>query len=196
MRNIVCKNKNRLFDFTCQNADLLTDVLTRMKIRKDVANLYIEAFEENKISGMVNIDKSDWIDGPWKDEVDYYTWEDDSTEYTCVIRRDLYATGAWLGYVKVPSTHLLFREAFNSDGTQFLFVHGGLTYSSHGEEPLLPLDNEGWWFGFDCAHAGDLLPLCSFIPDHLEDHGTYKDIDFVKKECEKLASQLKEMADD
>lgn len=185
-----------LFDFACQNADLLSGVLTRMRIRETTAKLYMEALEENKISRLVNIDKSDWGEGPWKDEIDYYAWEDAFTDYECVIRRDLHATGAWLGYVKVPSTHLLFREPFNSDGTQFLFVHGGLTYSSHGEEPLLPFDEEGWWFGFDCAHAGDLLPLSSFIPDQLGDLGTYKDINFVKKECEKLASQLKEMAED
>jgi len=83
-------------------------------------------------------------------------------------------------------------------------VHGGITYS--GEYPcgwfvtsersgaLGFAPNEGWWFGFDCAHCNDMSP-----GGH-ERHGwsvcrdeVYRDMDYVKSETERLAKQLVEL---
>lgn len=33
--------------------------------------------------------------------------------------------------------------------------HGGITYSGGGENSEYPIASDLWWFGFDCAHAGD-----------------------------------------
>lgn len=34
-------------------------------------------------------------------------------------------------------------------------VHGSLTYSGGSDGYPVPTDADVWWFGFDCAHAGD-----------------------------------------
>ena len=66
-------------------------------------------------------------------------------------------------------------------------VHGGLTYSSD-HEPLGKPDGL-WWFGFDCAHAGDSVPSYP-----TEDRGdVYRDEDYVIAECKSLAKQLSEI---
>ena len=47
-----------------------------------------------------------------------------------------------------------------------------------------------WWFGFDCAHLGDLVPERggrSLYRDHSE---TYKTVSYVQRECAALARQL------
>ncbi len=54
-------------------------------------------------------------------------------------------------------------------------VHGGLTFSKSGERGY-PVKDDGWWFGFDCAHAGDTLEKCT--------------LEYVADECERLAEQL------
>lgn len=68
-----------------------------------------------------------------------------------------------------------------------LDVHGGLTYSDNH----VPLDKPdgAWWFGFDCAHAGDLSP------GMLKHTGVrfgevYRNLAYVKTETERLAEQL------
>lgn len=62
-------------------------------------------------------------------------------------------------------------------------VHGGLTYARKNA-PHQP-DSDFWWFGFDCAHAGDLCPEYR----HTED-SVYRDAKYVMAECRSLAKQL------
>lgn len=63
--------------------------------------------------------------------------------------------------------------------------HGGLTYSGGDGYPA----EEGWWFGFDCHHAGDGEiepdPRWSAWRD-----GVVRELDYVSDECESLASQI------
>lgn len=52
-----------------------------------------------------------------------------------------------------------------------------------------------WWFGFDCAHAFDLVPGLSVLGKPMADafdweHGQYRDIGYVMSECADLAKQL------
>lgn len=50
-----------------------------------------------------------------------------------------------------------------------------------------------WWFGFDCAHCGDVCPGMSSLRIRSmsgDDGETYKDIAYVADECRKLAHQL------
>lgn len=59
-------------------------------------------------------------------------------------------------------------------------VHGGLTYG--GEAPGALEGKGGWWFGFDCAHAGD---WSSWEPD-----GIPWETDEVAREVERMAAQI------
>lgn len=67
-------------------------------------------------------------------------------------------------------------------------VHGGITYSgwASDEEPYPVADSTRFWYGFDCAHATDVvLRVRSFDRD-----ATFKDLNYVAAECESLAKQL------
>jgi hypothetical protein len=54
------------------------------------------------------------------------------------------------GYVRVPPGHAMHGRNYDNVDVE---VHGGLTFAE--EEPCAHEDGQGWWFGFDCAHAGD-----------------------------------------
>jgi len=64
-------------------------------------------------------------------------------------------------------------------------VHGSLSFAGelHGVE--------GHWFGFDCAHAGDLKPGYEYS---FGDDCEYRDIEYVRAECRSLAEQLAAVA--
>jgi len=64
-------------------------------------------------------------------------------------------------------------------------VHGGLTFSGMGDSKLWPAGY--WWFGFDCAHAWDLVPK---ILELLGREGTYRNFAHVRAEVKRLAEQL------
>jgi hypothetical protein len=55
------------------------------------------------------------------------------------------------GYVRVPPGHPLHGKPYEEPEVE---VHGGLTFAEI--EPCTEhADGQGYWFGFDCAHAGD-----------------------------------------
>ena len=96
------------------------------------------------------------------------------------------------GYVGIPKGHPLYgvdhhedsdalREAEERIGNDF-DVHGGITYSGGGNG--YPVDGDEWWFGFDCAHAGDATGSSLFPGDILRTQ------EYVESECESLAEQL------
>lgn len=65
----------------------------------------------------------------------------------------------------------------------FLFdVHGSVTYSG-------TIKGEGFWYGFDCSHAGDASPPWSKYARDYGD-GIYRDLAYVQAECTSLAKQL------
>lgn len=92
------------------------------------------------------------------------------------------------GYVEVPKGHPYFGAEYDAVSVD---VHGGLTYSSaaFGADKDDPRDGDGWWFGFDCAHAGD-----GNIEDDPRwprpDRGPARSQEYVEQECESLAAQL------
>lgn len=81
-------------------------------------------------------------------------------------------------------------------------VHGGLTFAGRWGK-----DTNTWWFGFDCAHSGDLAPGMKAITKMLRKQGImpprpaflerfkeiYRDLNYVRAECADLARQLREM---
>ena len=148
------------------------------------------------------IDKSSWRDGSWKSEPDKMQWTDNKTKYPCLIKRNPY--GALCGYVGVEETHPAFGQGYDDVDVD---VHGGLTFADRCQEgPIekqpelichIPDAGESdniWWLGFDCAHANDLMPGYPTYSDMMFPlRGVYRNVNFVKNECRRLAAQLKAM---
>jgi hypothetical protein len=157
-------------------------------------------------------------DKPWRTEPNSKTFE--SSGYVCTMKRNP-ETGVWCGYVAVPAGHPwyglartesvtpvveleftartgpfdLLGEAFTPKRpvgqiglTLAVDVHGGVTYAGK------PSDNEDWTFGFDCQHAGDVMPRMlekPGFPVALFDGWSYRDLDYVTGQCARLAAQLR-----
>jgi hypothetical protein len=126
---------------------------------------------------------------PWETEPDNAEWEDKVTGYKCRIERhgDL---GHLCGYVGIPKIHPLFGKHYDDACIQ---IHGGLTYADSDEDWGGGL----WWFGFDCAHAGDLSPklLMVLLEKERYDffrHEDYRTWDYVENEVRKLVRQLRD----
>ncbi len=118
--------------------------------------------------------------GPWDNEPDELSFVDEVTKLECLILRNP-MFGSLLGYVVLP-------EGKNLDiDTDLLKVHGGVTYSDFSPYPL---HNSKYCIGFDCMHAYDWSPCAMSQRFAKETGSTYKDIEFVKAECKKLAKQL------
>ena len=96
------------------------------------------------------------------------------------------------GYVKVEAGHPWHSKGYDEVDAD---AHGGLTFA----EPDKPCDkggsDTGWWFGFDCAHAGDApdpaLPRsANFGPiSGYEARGTVRTQEYVEGQCRGLAAQ-------
>jgi hypothetical protein len=87
----------------------------------------------------------------------------------------------------------------------FLNVHGGITYSNNDKN--YPIANSNlWWYGFDCAHAGDAkdLEVLYIINQAIyEIENKFKDeddklrtLEYCENECNSLANQLKALEDE
>ena len=85
-----------------------------------------------------------------------------------------------------------------------LEAHGGITFSGACREgrdeslgichvPAPGRPENVWWFGFDCAHLGDLSP--NYARDGFNDAcDEYRTLDYVKRETASLAAQLEKSA--
>jgi hypothetical protein len=140
------------------------------------------------------IDKSSWPRGPWDDEPDKVQWPDEATALPCLIVRNHY--GALCGYVGVPPDHPWHGKHYDDDAVM-VDVHGGLTFSNSCSEEAeddsichMPAPGEPdnvWWFGFDCAHHGDFVPM---LRDSFAANDCYRDRAYVEDQCCALAAQL------
>jgi hypothetical protein len=161
-------------------------------------------------------DKSAWGYGAWQDEPDKVQWIDDATDMDCLIVRG--PSGALCGYVGVLPSHPLHGKEYSMctqptpceevccDHTPMhaLSAHGGITYSdfcAHSEDesrgichiPVGDRPDTVYWFGFDCAHYGDVTPKYDNDEKYgrsLRD-GSYKSVRYVAEEVRRLAEQLK-----
>lgn len=156
------------------------------------------------------IDKSAWGGGPWDSEPDFVQWRSD-TGLPCVINRHP-KYGHLCGYVGVNIFHPFFGR---EDTGGKIKVHGGLNWGgdlSHCQlmpsedmraSRLISFDDDAnnpgstYWLGFDCGHAGDLSPGLRAMTiafgvsrQALDAYEIYRDIEYVKRECEQLAGQL------
>jgi len=103
--------------------------------------------------------------------------------YKCVILRHPHLKHL-CGYVGVPKDHILYGVDHDDLPAEFHDVHGGLTFSGFRKEYT---NDDLWYFGFDCAHAGDLVPAVFSTCN-----GTYRTMEYVEKECKKLAEKIAE----
>jgi hypothetical protein len=145
-------------------------------------------------------DKSAWGDGPWQAEPDKEQWTDPDTGLPCLLKRNMF--GSLCGYVGVGEGHPWFgkdRDEIDAD------AHGGLNYASFCEDgdeahtichvPAPGEPDRVYWLGFDCGHAWDFQPrlpsMSPHLPSGLFDNQVYRDADYVKAECARLAAQAK-----
>ncbi len=109
--------------------------------------------------------------------------EPDSLDFThaglnCAIRR-VFGSGHLCGYVRLPECHPW--SVCRSEWEVPAQVHGGVTFGPEG----LAGGRDDLWVGFDCAHIGDLIPAAPS-----DRGGEYRDLAYVKAQCESLAQQV------
>lgn len=106
--------------------------------------------------------------------------------------------GSLCGYVGVEKGNILYGKDYSygwdenklspiEKAINDIRVHGGLTFAD-------TLDHDGlWYFGFDCAHSGDVMPRHPFNLGMTGE--TYKDMEYVTGEVVSLAKQVSEIID-
>lgn len=156
-------------------------------------------------------DQTFCVSGEWEEEPDREAFV--HAELPCLILRALpHQTGGHLnGYVGVPLKHpgagskmerIVGRDIDTKYDDIDVDVHGGLTFSGVGEGG--DLRPQGfYWFGFDCAHAGDYSPPTDprVHQVHVDvtgrtgpsDYETYRNIEYVRGQVRHLAEQLAAM---
>lgn len=158
---------------------------------------------------------------PWENEPDEKAWVDEATGLACLAMRGPH--GGWCGYVAVPADHPAngmdyYSSSFDIEdllsgqktrataeaklAVNKIEVHGGLTFASRERNhPDAPAG--AWWFGFDCAHAGDFSPKMDRVDHPITGLGcptgwggvvTYRTLGYVVDQCADLARQLQAMA--
>jgi hypothetical protein len=114
----------------------------------------------------------------WKAEVNLKVFK--SNGLVCVIKRNP-SMKYLCGYVEIPETFNPIRKLKKDLYSVPFSVHGGATFfGSIGDDRLK-------FVGFDCAHAGDLIPSM----ERINEGETYRNMDYVTKECEELAKQIR-----
>ena len=142
------------------------------------------------------VDRSDWKQSRVAyGEPDKIQWRDEETSLPCLVHRG--PSGAWCGYVGVDNSHPMYEKNYNDVPIDDL--HGGLTFSDfcqqsdeNGKGICHITDNHEkvWWFGFDCAHIGDVCPKWDGELQNFGDYSSYKNLSYVKDEVKSLAKQL------
>lgn len=145
---------------------------------------------ETEAPEVLVIDRSGWGSGPWDGEPDRIQWTDETTGLPCLIQRN--HLGNLCGYVAVERAHPDHGKDYDAVDVN---VHGGLTYANscsryicHVPEPGKP--DDVWWFGFDAAHAWDLVPSMNRVGERFNED-VYRDVAYVRAEIESLAVQLR-----
>lgn len=100
---------------------------------------------------------------------------------TCAIRHGV--LGCPCGYVRLPEGHPLHEAGIDEAEESGIEAYGGVTFAGELREP----EAEGWWIGFDMAHACDV----EYVPETLTERPLRTDEDCIR-ETEILAEQLAE----
>lgn len=87
------------------------------------------------------------------------------------------------GYIRVPDGHPWDKMDYDECDREYnTGVHGGLTYA-HRED-------DGYWIGFDCAHAGDYCPGMYL---QTRPASGYKNMAYVTREIKDLVDKMLEV---
>jgi hypothetical protein len=111
------------------------------------------------------------MDRPWEQEPDQLDLQ--RAGFGAKVWRHPRA-GHLCGYLTLPKGHPWGDVGCDDIEAQ---PHGGWTYASRNDDGSVT-------FGFDCAHAGDIMPM--HAPFCVKD--TYKTIEFVTRELEAMAA--------
>lgn len=93
----------------------------------------------------------------------------------------------------IPTTDNTYRPDFVFD------VHGSLTFSQWGFGGYPYPSTNTWWFGFDCAHAGDAKDVELMDETHKDLERQFpvstpgdvvRTLEYCTNECESLATQI------
>lgn len=160
----------------------------------------------------------------WELEADKVAWTEPLSGYACIILRDAKGKHL-RGFVAVPPNHPFFQRGLGTLVGYQIGVHGGLDYAQpcqHTEPEYRSIchsqvrqrqpeqifanaaaaegRDEAWWLGFSCNHPGDAWPgllgdLETNEPLPGLNAATYKDENYLYRECVRLAMQLKAVED-
>lgn len=166
------------------------------------------------------LEKVDWGKGLWTGEPNLVRWVDGVTGLPCLVMRG--PGGQMNGYVGVRAGHPWYGRHYwkpvcdppcevvglgdlwdcEHRPGRVVEVHFGLTYSGRNDEAVcVDTENEAVWvFGFDTAHCDDIAPKYDKTVRKLRGPGssadipgrTYRTVEWVKGETERLAAQLHE----
>lgn len=120
-------------------------------------------------------------------EGDSLQWEytcSNGVIFTCDILRN--SLKFLCGYVNLTKDNSLYGVDYDDIyNITNIDVHGGLTYTNETE-------TGDWKIGFDCGHLGDLSPfyLLNDMSFNIIGNDSYRDMDYVKSECESLCEQI------
>lgn len=177
-------------------------------------NVIVSA-QELALAAEFRVKVLDLFTNPWETEPDLVKFRDPVTGLKCVMVRHP-SFGNWCGYVQVPpgelrqvlknrqkaqhrgwKNKLEHGYGYDHPVARNIEVHGGLTFSGRYHRGTAM--TRGFWLGFDCAHAGDLMPgldkhlrkLGHLYADELDQYEVYRDQEYVTQNVLELAKQIK-----
>lgn len=155
------------------------------------------------------IDRTQFEKGPWdNEEIDVQFWISNDNRI-CSLNRSNF--GSLRGYVGINEYfEIKIIQQYSNFELSNYYIHGGITFCDYNSnidvflylgvqlsgyqktfekylEPQKPI----FWIGFDCLHSSDISPLDIFNKNKNK-NCTYKDINFVTKEAEKLSYKISE----
>lgn len=109
--------------------------------------------------------------------------------------------GIWRGFVAVDGYHPFYGKSVEEllkipEAMEIFFsVYGGLSGAGKLPPKYKELASNYWWIGIETTHGGDFMPLLkleieSQDADKLLAGQTYKDLQFIRRETNKLANLL------
>ena len=136
--------------------------------------------------------KSRFPPGKWNSEPDYCRWIRNGL--VCVALRDM-SLGIWKGFVGLDKSHPCFGQSVEdvlkapSMLDAFLSIYGGICTAGYLPSRYEEDAKKLWWLGCETSHGGDLYPLLKTTPDMdiMLSGQTYKDLNFIRRETNKLA---------
>jgi hypothetical protein len=133
-------------------------------------------------------------EGPWLEEPDREEFR--AQGLPCIIRRHK-ELGFLCGYVAVPPGHPLHgMDCQAAYALARLRAHGdAVTYAQPCADDICHVPRPGepddvWWFGFHCGYGWDCIPQHGPWLGREPRLEEYRDLAYVRSECEALALQL------